>query len=483
MSLIFDKLYPTGCHINGVWQAADNNQTIQITNPADNTVIASVPDASDVQINKAIDTASTAFRSWRNIDPYQRATYLHQWRKLIIENLDDLATLLTTEQGKPLAEAKAEIIQGVSYLEWFAGQGKRTDGDIIPSSSTDSKLLVVKEPIGVTAIITPWNFPVSMILRKISAVLAAGCTAVIKPSELTPLSAIALIELARQAQIPAGVINLVTGEPKKIGKLFTMSNIIKKISFTGSTKVGKLLMQECAHNIQKISLELGGHAPFIVCQDANIKSAVDGLIKSKFRNSGQTCICPNRLYLHQDIHHEFTTLLLEEITKLKLGNGLDAATTQGPLINHQAVDKALLHVTDAVSKGAKVLTGGSRAREIGDNYFSPTVLDKVSEDALIMQQETFAPVIPISTFTDIDEVIAKANTSNYGLASYFYTENLSLGFKISQALEYGMVAVNSPQFSSACAPFTGIKESGIGCEGSKYGIDEYLQLKLIKIDI
>jgi succinate-semialdehyde dehydrogenase / glutarate-semialdehyde dehydrogenase len=482
MKLNNQTLLKTTCYINGSWQEATDGNTIEVTNPATGQVIGQVPNLTNVQVNAAIDAAASAFAPWSNMSSYDRAPLLEKWSQLLLDNLDDLATILTSEQGKPLSEAKAEITHAASYLRWFAEQAKRADGDIIPAPSPHSKLLVIKQAVGVVATITPWNFPISMIVRKVSAALAAGCTVVIKPSELTPLSGAAVIALAEQAGFPAGVINLVTGEPKRIGELFSASVKVKKLSFTGSTAVGKLLMRQCAANVKKISLELGGHAPFIVFSDADIHSAVAGLIASKFRNSGQTCICPNRLYVHSDVYTQFKELLLQQIAKLKLGNGLDESTTQGPLINQQSVAKALQHVQDALAGGATLLCGGTTATEIGDNYFLPTLLENLDDTALILHQETFAPVIPLLKFSDNDNILAQANHPDYGLAAYFYTQNLARTWQVSQGLEYGMVAVNSPQFSSACVPFAGTKQSGFGCEGSKYGIDEYLNLKLVKID-
>ena len=451
---------------------------MKIHNPATGEHIETVPDMSPENIEKIIHQAHEAFKRWRLKTSKERAKLLHRWFELVIENTDELAHILTSEQGKPLAEAKKEIQYGAGFIEWFSEEAKRIDGDIINAPIVDHHILVIKQPVGVVGAITPWNFPCAMITRKCAPALAAGCTVVLKPSSLTPLTAIALVKLAHQAGIPEGVINIVTGDAGLIGKILTASELIRKISFTGSTEIGKLLMQQSSGTVKKVSLELGGNAPFIVFDDADSDSAIQGLMASKFRNMGQTCVCANRVFVQDSIYDDFAAKLVETVKKLKLGNGLVDNIDQGPLINEAGVIKIEKYIKDAVLKGAKILCGGKRS-DLGRTYFEPTVLINANETMLLSQEEIFGPVIPLFRFNTEQEVINMANNTRFGLASYFYSQHIHRIWRVSEQLEYGMVGVNSGSISTELAPFGGVKESGIGREGSRYGIDEFLEIKTI----
>jgi succinate-semialdehyde dehydrogenase/glutarate-semialdehyde dehydrogenase len=430
------------------------------------------------ETRRAIDAAERALPQWRSCTAKERAQMLRKWFDLMMANQEDLAVLMTVEQGKPLVESRGEIAYAASFIEWFAEEGKRVYGDVIPGHGRDKRIVVLKQPIGVTAAITPWNFPAAMIARKVGPALATGCTMVIKPSELTPYSALAMCVLAERAGIPAGVISVVTGDSKAIGGELTSNPIVRKLSFTGSTAVGKLLMQQCASTVKKVSLELGGNAPFIVFDDADLDSAVAGAIASKYRNAGQTCVCANRLYVQSGIYERFAAKLAQAVAAMKVGNGLEPDTKIGPLIDAGAVEKVEQHVADALSKGAHALTGGKRGDGPG-TFYVPTVLTNVTEDMLSMREETFGPVAPLMKFDTDADAIRLANDSEFGLASYFYSRDVQRCWRIAEALESGIVGINEGLISTEVAPFGGVKESGIGREGSKYGLDEYLEIKYL----
>ncbi len=470
------------CYINGKWISANNHSTFEITNPFDNTTICEVPNCGANETKQAIDAAHQAFQSWKKLTAKQRAEYMWRWSELIIANKEELATIMTLEQGKPITESRGEIDYANSFIEWFAEEGRRIYGDIIPANQTSQRLLVIKQAIGVVGAITPWNFPAAMITRKCAPALAAGCTVVIKPAEDTPLTALALAALAEQAGFPPGVINVITGEPEEIGNELTSNPLVRKISFTGSTEVGKLLIEQSASTLKKISLELGGNAPFIVFDDADLDAAVNGAMASKFRNTGQTCVCANRIYVHDKIYDVFAEKLIAAVKQLKFGNGLDAATQQGPLINTAAIQKIEAHIADATTKGAKILYGGNRVSNT-ELFFQPTVLSDVTADMLIANEETFGPVAALFRFHSEDDVIRYANDTPFGLASYFYSRDLQRVWRVAEALEYGMVGINSGIISTEVAPFGGVKESGIGREGSKYGIEEYIEVKYLCLSV
>lgn len=451
--------------------------TIDIHNPATGKVVGSVENMNKETIEKIIEKAHTAFSRWRNTDPKIRANHLRKWFDLIIQHEDKLAKILTSEQGKPLSEAKREIQYGAAFVEWFAEEAKRIYGDEIPAPIRGHHIVVKKQPVGVVGAITPWNFPCSMITRKCAPALAAGCTVVLKPSSLAPLSAVELVKLAEKAGIPDGVINIVTGDAKLIGEIFTKSALMRKISFTGSTDIGKILMAQCAPTVKKISLELGGNAPFIIFADADIDLAVKGVMASKFRNMGQTCVCANRIYVQDHVYDVFVEKLTEAVKQLRVGNGLDDVE-QGPLINEAAVQKVEAHIADAVQKGAKIMCGGKR-HALGKTYFEPTVLSEVTMDMQCAHEETFGPVAPVFRFSDEHEVIEKANATQYGLASYFYSQNIHRVWRVAEQLEYGMAGINTGMISTEFVPFGGVKESGIGREGSKYGIHEFVEIKTL----
>lgn len=462
----------------GQWVAADSGATITVTNPANGEVIGLVPLMSRAETERAIIASALAQKSWKMLTAAARSIILKRWFALIIEHKEDLAQLLTAEQGKPLAEARGEVAYGASFIEWFAEEAKRVYGEVIPAPMSDRRLLVFKQPIGVTAAITPWNFPIAMITRKAAPALAAGCSMIIKPAEQTPLCAIALAVLAEEAGIPAGVLQVVTGDAKQIGAAMCESNVVTKLSFTGSTEVGRILMRQCADTIKKLSLELGGNAPFIVFNDADLDAAVEGAMLSKFRNAGQTCVCSNRLFVQDGVFDEFAKKLALRVSQLKVGFGTEDGVTQGPLIDEAAIEKIEIHVADAISKGASLITGGKR-HMLGGTFFEPTVLANVSKEALIFSEETFGPVAPLFRFNTDEEVIALANDTEFGLASYFYSRDIGRIWRVAEALEYGMVGVNTGIISNEVAPFGGVKQSGLGREGSHLGIDEYLEIKYV----
>lgn len=470
------------CYINGQWCDADHKETVDIANPATGKIIASVPVMGQGETQRAINAANEALPAWRVLTAKERSVKLRRWFELLIEHSDDLALIMTTEQGKPLAEAKGEVTYAASFIEWFAEEGKRIYGDTIPGHQGDKRILVIKQPVGVTAAITPWNFPAAMITRKAAPALAAGCTMVLKPAPQTPFTALALAELAHRAGIPAGVFNVVTGDAIAIGNELCANPIVRKLSFTGSTNVGIKLMTQCAPTLKKLSLELGGNAPFIVFNDADLDAAVEGAMISKYRNAGQTCVCANRLYVQNGVYDVFAQKLAVAVAKLKLGNGVDAGTTTGPLINSDAVEKVQRHLDDAVQKGAKVTVGG-HIHTLGGNFFEPTILTEVDSTMLVAREETFGPLAPLFRFNDVDDVIRQANDTEFGLAAYFYGRDISLIWKVAEALEYGMVGVNTGLISTEVAPFGGMKSSGLGREGSKYGIEEYVEMKYICLSV
>lgn len=466
------------CYIDGEWKDALSKTTISVTNPADGTFLASVPDLSREEIGAAVDAAHTALPAWRARTAADRAALLRRWFELIMVNQEDLAALMTAEQGKPLTESRGEIAYAASFVEWFAEECKRVYGDIIPTHQQGTRIVVLKEPIGVCAAITPWNFPAAMITRKAAPALAAGCVILVKPAGQTPLSALALARLAEQAGIPAGVFNVVTGQSGVIGEEFTKNPMVRKLSFTGSTEIGRLLMSRCADTVKKISLELGGNAPFIVFDDADLDAAVQGAMTCKFRNSGQTCVCANRILIQDGIYDAFAARLVEAVQSLKVGNGLQAGVQQGPLIDMYAVEKAESHIADALSKGGHLLTGGKR-HSLGGTFFQPTVLGNVSVGMRIAVEETFGPVAPLFRFKTEDQAVQMANETEFGLAAYFYSRDMARIWRVSEALEYGMVGINTGILSTAVAPFGGVKQSGIGREGSKYGIEAYMEIKYL----
>ncbi|AEF20204.1 NADP-dependent succinate-semialdehyde dehydrogenase [Pseudomonas fulva] len=482
MQLKDAQLFRQQAFVNGAWADADSGQTIKVTNPATGEVIGSVPKMGAAETRRAIEAADKALPAWRALTAKERSAKLRRWYELMLENQEDLARLMTIEQGKPLAEAKGEIAYAASFIEWFAEEAKRVYGDTIPGHQADKRLIVIKQPIGVTAAITPWNFPAAMITRKTGPALAAGCTMVLKPASQTPYSALALAELATRAGIPAGVFSVVTGSAGEVGGELTGNPIVRKLSFTGSTEIGRQLMAECAQDIKKVSLELGGNAPFIVFDDADLDKAIEGAIISKYRNNGQTCVCANRIYVQDGVYDAFAEKLKVAVEKLKIGNGLEEGTTTGPLIDEKAVAKVKEHIEDAVSKGAKILSGG-KTHALGGTFFEPTILADVPKNALVSKDETFGPLAPLFRFKDEAEVIAMANDTEFGLASYFYARDLSRVFRVAEALEYGMVGINTGLISNEVAPFGGIKASGLGREGSKYGIEDYLEIKYLCLSI
>lgn len=466
------------CLVDGQWRNAEDGATMPVVNPATGDIIGSAPVFGARETHHAIDAASKAWPAWRALTAKERGAILRKWGELQLAHADDLALILTTEQGKPLAEAKGEIAIGAAYVEWFAEEAKRVYGDVIPTIGNDRRLVVTKEPVGVCAAITPWNFPSSMITRKVAPALAAGCTVVIKPAEATPFSALALAELAQRAGFPPGVINVITGDAPAIGGEMCSNPIVRKLSFTGSTEVGRLLMRQVAPTIKKVSLELGGNAPFIVFDDADLDAAADGAMVSKFRNSGQTCVCANRLFVQDKVYDAFAAKLAERVKALKVGVGTEPGVTQGPLINAEALAKVEEHVTDASAQGATVITGGKRARQ-GGTFYEPTVLTGVTPSMKIFREETFGPVAPLIRFSSDDEVVALANRTEFGLASYFYSRDIGRIWRVAEALEYGMVGINTGLITTEVAPFGGVKQSGLGREGSKYGIDEYVEIKYL----
>lgn len=470
-SLLKDK-----CLIDGKWQAAEDNAKIAVTNPADGEIVGHVPSLTAKQIEGAINASEKAFKSWRALPAAKRSALLRKWFDLMIEHADDLAMIMTCEQGKPLKEARGEILYAASFVEWFAEEAKRTYGDTIPSPQVNQRITVIKQPIGVTAAITPWNFPAAMITRKAAPALAAGCTMIVRPASLTPLTALALGELAQKAGIPAGVLQVVTGKSSSIGKVLTESQIVRKLSFTGSTEVGRALMAECAPTIKRISLELGGNAPFIVFDDADLDAAVKGAIACKYRNAGQTCVCANRILVQSGVYDAFTEKLKQAVQALIVGNGINSTTDIGPLIEESALKKVDEHIADAVEKGGKLVLGGKR---LGGLFYEPTIMTNITSDMRFAREETFGPVAPLFKFDSESEAIEMANDTIFGLAAYFYTRDFARAVRVSEALEYGMVGHNTGLISNEVAPFGGVKQSGIGREGSKYGIEEYMETKYI----
>lgn len=472
-SLLRDRGY-----VDGRWIRADDDHVNEVFDPASGEVIGTVPDMGAVETRRAIEAAATAMPGWAALTAKDRATILRRWYELMLEHSEPLAQLLTREQGKSITEARGEIAYSASFLEWFAEEGRRIYGDVIPSHAVDRRIIVLKQPIGVVAAITPWNFPSAMITRKVAPALAAGCTVVVKPAIETPFSALALAELAERAGVPPGVLNIVTGNAQAIGKELTSSPVVRKLSFTGSTEIGRLLMRQCADTIKKLSLELGGNAPFIVFDDADLDAAVKGALLSKFRNSGQTCVCSNRFYAQARIYDDFVGRLTAAVGQLTVGGGLDERNQLGPLISDVAVLKVEEHIADALSKGARLVWGGQR-HHLGGTFFEPTVLADVTQDMLVAREETFGPLAAVGRFEDEDEAIALANDSEFGLAGYFYSRDIARVWRVAEALECGIVGVNTGLISTEQAPFGGVKQSGIGREGSRYGIEDYLEIKYV----
>lgn len=482
MQLNDPTLFRQQALINGRWRDASSKETLAVTNPANGQQLGSVPKMGAAETREAIDAAAGALPAWRALTAKERSAILRRWFELMMEHQDDLARLMTLEQGKPLAEAKGEISYAASFIEWFAEEGKRIYGDTIPGHQADKRLLVIKQPIGVTAAITPWNFPAAMITRKAGPALAAGCTMVLKPASQTPFSALALAELANRAGIPEGVFNVVTGSASEVGNELTGNPLVRKLSFTGSTEIGRQLIEQCAKDIKKVSLELGGNAPFIVFDDADLDKAVEGALASKFRNAGQTCVCANRLYVQDGVYDRFAEKLQQAVSKLQIGDGLQPNVTIGPLIDEKAIAKVQEHIADALGKGARIATGG-KVHELGGNFFQPTILVDVPGDAKVAKEETFGPLAPLFRFKDEADVIAQANDTEFGLAAYFYARDLSRVFRVGEALEYGIIGINTGLISTEVAPFGGVKSSGLGREGSKYGIEDYLEIKYMCIGI
>lgn len=476
MQLQDTSLFRQQCFIDGRWVNADDGLTFDVLNPADGSVLGCVPRMGAAETLRAIDAAEAAMPAWASKTAKERAGILRLWYELILENQSDLATVMTAEMGKPLAEAMGEIVYGASFVEWFAEEAKRVYGDTIPSPANDRRIVVIKQPVGVVASITPWNFPTAMITRKCAPALAAGCPVVIKPAEDTPFSALALAELAERAGIPAGIINIVTGVPAEIGGAMTSSTKVRKLSFTGSTQVGKLLMKQCADTVKKVSMELGGNAPFIVFDDADLDAAVDGAMASKYRNTGQTCVCANRILVQDGIYDAFAEKLAKAVSELTVGPGLTTDATQGPLINQRALEKVEMLVDDALAKGAKALCGAKRS-SLGHNFYEPTILTDINRSMKMASEEIFGPVAPLYRFKTEDEAIAMANDTPFGLAAYFYSRDIGRVWRVSEALEYGIIGANEGIISTEVAPFGGVKESGVGREGSKYGIEEFLEVK------
>jgi succinate-semialdehyde dehydrogenase/glutarate-semialdehyde dehydrogenase len=472
------RLWKERAFIAGEWAFADSGQTTEIRNPANGDVLGSVPHMGGAEARRAIEAAHAAMPSWAKKTAAERAKIMRRWFDLMLENLDDLAIIMTAEQGKPLAESKGEIAYAASFIEWFAEEGKRLYGDIIPGHQADKRIMVLRQPIGVVAAITPWNFPAAMITRKAGPAIAAGCPIVVKPAPQTPFSALAMAELAQRAGLPAGVLNVVTGDAIAIGGEFTGNDKVRKLSFTGSTPVGKLLMSQCAGTVKKVALELGGNAPFLVLDDADLDAAVTGAIQSKYRNTGQTCVCANRFIVQSKVYDAFTQKLTEAVRKLRVGDGLKGETDQGPLIDAKALAKVESHIADAKLKGAKVVTGGRR-HALGGTFYEPTVLTDVSSEMILAREETFGPVAPLFRVDTDEEAVKLANDTEFGLAAYVYTRDLARSWRVTEALEYGIVGLNTGLISTEVAPFGGVKESGSGREGSKYGLLEFTELKYI----
>ncbi|ELW9388006.1 NAD-dependent succinate-semialdehyde dehydrogenase [Acinetobacter baumannii] len=475
-SLQSTELFQQQAYINGQWLAAQSNATVPVSNPATGEEIGTIPNMGAAEATQAVEAAYTALQSWKALTAQNRADILVAWYKLVLDYTDELALIMTIEQGKPLAEAKGEVRYAASFIQWFAEEGKRIYGDVIPTVNNQQRFIISKEPVGVVAAITPWNFPIAMITRKAAPALAAGCTVVIKPANETPYCALAIAKLAEKAGIPAGVINVVTGKSQEIGSVFTSHEKVKKLTFTGSTPVGRLLMQQCSSTIKKLALELGGNAPLIVFDDADLDKAVQGAIFAKFRNAGQTCVCANRIYVHDNIYQAFAEKFVQEVQKFKVGNGLEDGVQIGPLINEKAVLKAQQLIDDAVSKGAKIACGGKQ-HALGQTFYEPSVLTNVDRTMEIVQEEIFGPVAPLIRFTDEADVVVQANDTIFGLAAYVYSENISRLWRVSEQLEYGMVGMNATAISNEVVPFGGVKQSGVGREGSKYGLEEFMTIK------
>jgi succinate-semialdehyde dehydrogenase/glutarate-semialdehyde dehydrogenase len=478
MTFTDQKLFREAAYVDGQWIAADDGATVAVDNPATGDIIGHVPKLNAAQTRKAIDAANRAFATWSKKTGKERAIVLRRWFDLMMANQDDLARLMTLEQGKPLTESRGEVAYAAAFLEWFGEEAKRIYGDTIPQHQADKRIVVLKQPIGVVACITPWNFPLAMITRKAGPAIASGCTVVLKPAAQTPFSALALAELAERAGIPRGVFNVVTGSAKEIGGELTSNPIVRKLSFTGSTEVGKLLMAQCASTVKKLSLELGGNAPFIVFEDADLDAAVEGAIASKYRNTGQTCVCTNRFLVQDAVYDAFATKLAAAVRGLKLASGLEPGATQGPLIDMAAVEKVESHIRDAESHGAKILAGGHR-HALGGRFFEPTILTEANSKMAIAREETFGPVAALFRFKTEQEAIALANDTEFGLAAYFYGRDIGRVWRVAEALEYGIVGINTGLISTEVAPFGGVKESGLGREGSKYGIDEFVEIKYL----
>lgn len=477
MKLTNEALLKDKAYINGAWIGGDG--TFDVLNPATGALITKLPDLGAEETRVAIEAAEVAQKSWRALTAKERSVILKRWYELIMANQEDLAQILTAEMGKPLAEARGEIAYGASFIEWFAEEGKRVYGDVIPQHQNDKRIIVLKQPIGVVAAITPWNFPNAMITRKVGPALAVGCAVVVKPAAETPLSALALAALAEEAGVPKGVMSVVVGKNSRaIGGELCSNQIVRKLTFTGSTEVGRVLMRQCSDDIKKLSLELGGNAPFIVFDDADIDAAVEGAIASKYRNSGQTCVCANRLYVQAGVYDEFLEKYAGAVRTMKVGNGADEGVVQGPLINVAAIDKVEEHIEDAVSKGATIVEGGKR-HALGGSFFEPTIVRDVTKEMKVAREETFGPLAPVFKFDSEEDVVAQANDTEFGLASYFYARDLARVWRVAEELEYGMVAINTGILSTEVAPFGGVKQSGLGREGSKYGIDDYLEMKYL----
>ena len=474
-SLFIEKAY-----IDGRWVDADDKSTLDVINPVNQEIIGQVPNCGAEETNVAINAAAEAQKKWQKYPAKEKASILRDFYDLLCSNQDDLAKILTYEQGKPLAEAIGEIAYSASFIEWFAEEAKRVYGDLIPGHMHDRSTLVIKQPVGVVASITPWNFPSAMLARKVGPALATGCSLVCKPAKQTPFSALAFAYLGEEAGVPKGLLNVLTGNAQTIGKALTDSEVVRKLTFTGSTEIGKMLLKECANTVKRVSMELGGHAPFIVFEDADIEAAIQGAIAAKYRNSGQTCVCANRIYVHEDVYEEFSKGFTKEAGKLKTGQGFDPSTDQGPLIDEAALAKVEEHVADAKNHGGQIALGG-KPHQLGGLFYEPTVIKDANDQMLVSYEETFGPVAPLFSFSSEEEVIERANNTPFGLASYFYTRDLAKSWRVSEQLEYGIVGLNTGIISTEMAPFGGIKESGMGREGSKYGIDDYLEIKYVSL--
>ncbi|MBO6518522.1 MAG: NADP-dependent succinate-semialdehyde dehydrogenase [Rhodospirillales bacterium] len=478
MQLNDSKLFRQQCFIDGAWVDADSGETIDVTNPATGEKLGTVPKAGAAETRRAIEAANAAWPAWRAKTAKERSIILRKWFDLMMENQEDLGVLMTAEQGKPLAEAKGEVGYAASFIEWFAEEGKRIYGDTIPQHGADKRIVVTKEPVGVVAAITPWNFPAAMITRKAGPALAAGCPIVIKPATETPYSAFAMAELADRAGVPKGIVNVITGKSGEIGGEMTSNPIVRKLTFTGSTEVGKILLEQCAGTVKKVSMELGGNAPFIVFDDADLDAAVQGAMASKYRNTGQTCVCANRIYVQEGVYDEFLSRFSQAISAMKVGDGLKGETQQGPLINMAAVEKVEEHLKDAVDNGARVVIGGHR-HELGGTFYEPTLVADVTQNMKVAKEETFGPLAPVFKFKSDEEVVDWANDTEFGLAAYFYSRDIGRIWKTAEKLEYGIVGINEGIISTEVAPFGGMKESGMGREGSKYGIEDYVETKYL----